>query len=99
MFMASNQFRVMHGRELAFEDAWSEASARLQSASGLIGFRCDRGKELEEHVLYFVVTIWESELCFLEWKRVELYDGVRARKRQLSSLEAFQPGPSTSKAH
>ncbi len=75
MFIASNQFRVARGQEEAFEAAWAETSARLCAAAGIIGFRCDKGKELHQHVLYFAVTSWESKICFLEWKRGELYGG------------------------
>ncbi|MEK8126110.1 antibiotic biosynthesis monooxygenase [Methylocystis sp. IM4] len=73
--MASNQFRVVRGREAAFEAAWAETSARLSGVTGLIGFRFDKGKELHQHVLYFAVAIWESEMSFLEWRRHELYGG------------------------
>ncbi len=71
MFMASNQFKVIKGREEAFESAWMATSARLREAPGLIGFRFDKGKELGEHILYFSITMWETETCFLDWKYTE----------------------------
>lgn len=73
MFMASNQFKVIKGREAAFESAWMATTARLRQAPGLIGFRFDKGKELDEHILYFSITMWETETCFLDWKNSELF--------------------------
>jgi heme-degrading monooxygenase HmoA len=90
MFMASNQFRVVRGREAAFEAAWAATSARLSAATGLIGVRCDKGKELHQHVLYFAITIWESEMCFLEWKRCELYGGCASDDRAHAGLARFR---------
>jgi heme-degrading monooxygenase HmoA len=60
MFMASNQFKVIKGREEAFENAWVDTSVRLRNAAGLIGFRFHKGTELAEHVVYFSITMWEA---------------------------------------
>lgn len=95
MFMASNQFKVIKGREEAFESAWNETSARLRQADGLIGFRFHKGKELGAHVLYFSITMWETEERFLDWRRAEIYGGAAAaggcgrRRIPASRLEEF----------
>ncbi|MGJ0453363.1 MAG: antibiotic biosynthesis monooxygenase family protein [Methylocystis sp.] len=73
MFMASNQFKVVKGCEETFETAWRETSGRLREAAGLIGFQFHRGKECGPHVLYFSVTMWETEERFIDWRRAELY--------------------------
>lgn len=104
MFMASNQFRVVRGREAAFEAAWAETSARLSGAKGLIGLRFDKGRELNEHVLYFAVTIWESEMRFLEWRRHELYGGCLSPRNvhaglAPSRLEGFATQQSRETTH
>ena len=73
MFMASNQFKVVRGCEKTFEAAWRETSVRLREAAGLIGFRFHKGREVGPHVLYFSVTMWETEERFIDWRRAELY--------------------------
>lgn len=95
MFMASNQFKVIKGREEAFENAWVDTSVRLRNAAGLIGFRFHKGAELAEHVVYFSITMWEAEACFLDWRRAELFgacpemsEGSR-RRRAAARLEEF----------
>lgn len=88
MFMASNQFKVIKGREEAFENAWAETSGRLRKAAGLISFRFHKGTEFPGHVLYFTITMWEAEACFLDWKRAELFGGYemsRSASRRLAS--------------
>jgi heme-degrading monooxygenase HmoA len=91
MFMASNQFRVLKGCEETFETAWRETSARLKEAAGLIGFRFHKGREIGPHVLYFSVTMWETEERFIDWRRAELYGTPRAsmERRCGSRLEEF----------
>lgn len=72
MFIASNQFEVIKGREQAFEDAWLARRARLLEAPGLISVRFHRGGEKDGCVLYFTLTMWRTEESFLAWKTVEL---------------------------
>ena len=88
MFMASNQFKVIKGCEETFETAWRETSIRLREAAGLIGFRFHRGREIGPHVLYFSITMWETEENFLDWRRAELYGGSLG-PRCASRLEEF----------
>ncbi len=91
MFMASNQFKIVKGCEETFETAWRETSVRLREAAGLIGFRFHKGREIGPHVLYFSVTMWETEERFFDWRRAELY-GTPAGSigpRRASRLEEF----------
>ncbi|MGJ0502488.1 MAG: antibiotic biosynthesis monooxygenase family protein [Methylocystis sp.] len=91
MFMASNQFKVVKGCEDTFESAWKETSVRLREAAGLIGFRFHKGREIGPHVLYFSVTMWETEERFIDWRRAELYGapGGSIGPRCASRLEEF----------
>lgn len=98
MFMASNQFKVVKGREDTFETAWRETSVRLREAAGLIGFRFHKGREIGPHVLYFSVTMWETEERFIDWRRAELYGTPNGSfgPRCASRLEEFDATVSSS---
>ncbi len=93
MFMASNQFKVVKGREEAFENAWSATRARLHEAPGFISLRFHKGQEKGDHVLYFSLTMWETEESFLAWRGVDLSHAGRenAGQRRLgpTRLEEF----------
>jgi len=98
MFMASNQFKVVKGCEETFETAWKETHARLREAAGLIGFRFHKGREIGPHVLYFSITMWETEERFLVWRRAELYGapGGRLGPGRATRLEEFDSAVSRS---
>ncbi|MBM3552038.1 MAG: antibiotic biosynthesis monooxygenase [Alphaproteobacteria bacterium] len=96
MFMASNQFRVVKGCEETFETAWRETSVRLKEATGLIGFRFHKGREIGLHVLYFSVTMWETEERFIDWRRAELYGTPSIGPRCASRLDEFDAAVSRS---
>lgn len=93
MFMASNQFKVVKGGEEAFENAWIATRARLREAPGFISLRFHKGQDKGDHVLYFSLTMWEREECFLAWKGVELFrdrpENAGRRRLGPSRLEEF----------
>lgn len=69
MFLAMNRFRVVKGREAAFETVWLERKSRLPEEPGFVAFHMLRGPEAADHTLYASHTVWESEQAFLDWTR------------------------------
>lgn len=73
MFMASNQFKIVKGQEEAFENMWAARNARFHQAPGFISSRFQKGRENGNHVLYFSLTVWATEECFLAWRSSERF--------------------------
>lgn len=73
MFIAMNRFRVVKGKEAAFEDVWRSRQTRLDEMAGFESFKLLRGPEGEDHTLYASHTIWTDRGAFEDWTRSEQF--------------------------
>lgn len=71
MFIAMNRFKIVKGKELAFEEIWRSRQSRLQERPGFIVFHLLKGPEREDHTLYSSHALWESRRRFTDWTQSE----------------------------
>lgn len=73
MFVAMNRFKIVKGKEQAFEEVWRTRQSRLQERPGFIVFHLLRGPEREDHTLYASHALWESRQNFIDWTHSEQF--------------------------
>lgn len=73
MFIAMNRFRMVKGREEAFEEVWRGRDSRLRDVPGFVEFHLLKGPEADDHVLYASHTIWSDRAAFEAWTRSEAF--------------------------
>ena len=71
MFIAMNRFKIVKGKEQAFEDIWRSRQSRLQERPGFIVFHLLKGPEREDHTLYASHALWETRQHFVDWTHSE----------------------------
>lgn len=72
-YIAMNRFRVVPGKEEAFEEVWASREGRLKGLDGFVEFRMLKGAKHDEYSLYSSHTIWESEEAFVAWTKSEAF--------------------------
>lgn len=73
MFVAMNRFKIVPGKEDAFETVWRERDSHLDEVPGFKQFHLLKGPQDEEQVLYATHTIWESRDAFEAWTKSEAF--------------------------
>lgn len=73
MFIAMNRFKVIRGKETAFEAVWRGRETRLHEMQGFVGFHLLRGPERDDHTLYASHSTWQSRAAFEAWTRSEQF--------------------------
>jgi heme-degrading monooxygenase HmoA len=73
MYIAMNRFKVIKGREDAFEAIWKSRQTRLHEMEGYREFHLLKGPEHEEHTLYASHTTWATKEAFLAWTTSEQF--------------------------
>jgi heme-degrading monooxygenase HmoA len=73
MFIAMNRFKVVKGKEAAFETVWSSRKTRLDEMDGFVAFYLLKGPGHDDHTLYSSHTTWESKAHFTAWTRSEQF--------------------------
>ena len=71
MFIAMNRFRIVPGKEEAFEDLWKTRKSRLYQVPGFVNFLLLKGPKNEEGTLYASHTIWKDRADFEVWTKSE----------------------------
>lgn len=91
MFIAMNRFRIMPGREAAFETVWRERDSRLADVPGFIEFHLLRGASSESHTLYASHTIWKRRRDFEAWTRSEAFRHAHRQAGRTSGMYLGHP--------
>ena len=73
MFIAMNRFRIVPGKEAAFEQVWRSRDTHLKDVPGFVDFHLLRGATNEEHTLFASHTVWRSREDFEAWTRSEAF--------------------------
>ncbi len=87
MFIATNIFTVVSGKEDEFEGIWRERQSHLKDVPGFVQFallKCDSDGAYISH------STWESRDTFIAWTQSEAF---AAGHRQGSSLMGVVAGP------
>lgn len=88
-YIAMNRFKVLKGKEKAFEDVWLNRDVHLHEVPGFVEFHLLRGPDREDHVLYSSHTVWASEQAFIDWTKSEAF---RQAHRGAGSRENLYDG-------
>ena len=73
MYIPMNQFRIIRGKEDAFEAVWKSRETHLEGVPGFNEFRLLKGPRQDDHTLYASHTIWASEAAFVAWTKSEAF--------------------------
>ncbi|MDT8344664.1 MAG: antibiotic biosynthesis monooxygenase [Thermohalobaculum sp.] len=78
MFVAMNRFRIVPGREAAFEAVWTGRTSQLDAVPGFRAFHLLRGPRTAAQSLYCSHSTWESRAAFDAWTRSEAFRRAHA---------------------
>ena len=73
MYVAMNRFKVVQGREEAFETLWRERDSHLDGTPGFVEFRMLKGAAGEGYILYISQSRWADEASFRAWTTSESF--------------------------
>ena len=90
MFIAMNRFKVILGREKAFEEMWLQRESHLHKRPGFVAFHLLRGPVREDYALYSSHTTWANKTRFEEWTKSEEF---AAAHKNAHRGAAFMAGP------
>ena len=71
MFLALNRFKIVKGKEKAFEKIWRERDTHLKGVDGFVAFNLMRGESKKTYSLYASHSTWESKKHFENWVKSE----------------------------
>ncbi|MEM9840077.1 MAG: antibiotic biosynthesis monooxygenase [Pseudomonadota bacterium] len=72
-YIAMNRFKIIPGKEDAFETVWRERESHLDTLPGFVSFHLLRGPKRDDHTLYASHTVWETEEHFIGWTKSEAF--------------------------
>ncbi len=75
MFIAMNKFRVIAGKEMAFEEVWKSRETYLNEVPGFQEFHLLKG----ENSTYISHSQWESQQAFSNWTQSEAFRKAHAQ--------------------
>ena len=91
MFVAMNKFKIINGKEDAFEDSWRGRDTYLSQFEGFRSFALLRNQTTESGVTEFLsYSHWRSEADFRAWMGSPEFHRAHA---QGGSLEGVIAGP------
>ena len=73
MLIATNRFKIQHGREQEFEEVGRIRDTFLDGVPGFERFQLLRGPTNESETLYISHSTWESREAFEDWTRSEAF--------------------------
>ena len=73
MYIAMNRFKIVLGKEKAFEAVWKNRETHLEDVPGFIKFNLVRGEMKENHTLYASHSIWNCKDDFINWTKSEAF--------------------------
>ena len=73
MYIAMNRFKIVKGKEKAFEDVWKNRETHLENVSGFKRFNLVKGDKNEDFTLYASHSVWDSRKDFINWTKSEAF--------------------------
>ena len=81
MFIAMNRFRIVAGRETAFEDMWRNRESNLVDVAGFRKFHLLRAGEDDGATLFVSHSTWDSKEAFEAWTNSDSFRESHAKAR------------------
>lgn len=91
MFIAMNRFKIIPGKELAFEKLWRERDTHLNGVKGFKSFNLVRGVKEEKYTLYASHTVWDSKEHFETWTKSQAFRDAHKNAGKNSYLYLEHP--------
>ena len=68
-----NRFKIISGKEEAFEEIWKSRDTHLENVPGFKKFNLIKGSKKENYRLYASHSLWETEDDFVNWTKSEAF--------------------------
>ena len=68
-----NRFKIVLGKEKAFEDVWKNRETHLESVPGFKNFNLVKGDKNEDYTLYASHSVWNSKEDFINWTKSDAF--------------------------
>jgi len=91
MFIAMNRFKVVLGKENAFQEVWQKRESYLDETPGFLNFNLLRGPTLDDHTLFASHTSWQDKASFDAWMHSDAFKKVHAQAGQTKGLYVGHP--------
>ena len=86
-----NRFKVVPGKEEAFEKLWRKRDSHLHKVDGFEKFNLVKGAKFEEYTLYASHTVWKSIECFDDWTKSSYFREAHKNAGKNSQLYFGHP--------
>ena len=86
-----NRFKIIPGKELAFEKLWRERDTHLNGVKGFKKFNLVRGVKEQEYTLYASHTVWDSKEHFETWTKSQAFRDAHKNAGEKSHLYLEHP--------
>jgi heme-degrading monooxygenase HmoA len=74
-----NRFKVVRGKESAFEEMWRDRQSYLDDVPGFREFHLLRGSSNEEATLFVSHSQWDSREVFTAWTKSDAFRKAHGR--------------------
>ena len=95
VFVAMNRFRVLPGKEAAFEKRWNERESKLEGMDGFLTFLLLRRDALnaEDGYNYSTLTVWRSRENFDSWRASSANSKAHEKASEAEPMFDGPPSP------
>ena len=100
VYVAMNRFKVLPGKEEAFEQRWAERESKLEGMDGFLTFLLLRRDALkaEDGYNYSTLTVWRSKEDFQAWRESSANSAAHSKAERRSPCSTGRPVPSCTRA-
>ncbi len=95
VFVAMNRFKVLEGKEEAFEKRWAERESKLEGMDGFLTFLLLRRDALkaEDGFNYSTLTVWRNRDAFDAWRASSANAKAHAKSEDAEPMFDGAPSP------
>ena len=95
VFVAMNRFKVLEGKEEAFEKRWAERESKLEGMDGFLTFLLLRRDALkaEDGLNYSTLTVWRNWDAFDAWRASSANAKAHAKSEDAEPMFDGAPSP------
>lgn len=97
VFVAMNRFKVLPGKEAAFEKRWSDRESALEEMDGFLTFLLLRRDALnaEDGYNYSTLTVWRDRASFVAWRASSANARAHGKAAEVEPMFDGPPSPVT----
>ena len=90
-----NRFKVLTGKEEAFEQRWAERESKLEGMDGFLTFLLLRRDALkaEDGYNYSTLTVWRSKEDFQAWRESSANSAAHSKAGEAEPMFDGPPSP------